>query len=315
MGKFNYNNFKKEIESYNNKQFKLLTKEHEMKKSSDYISILCKKCNNVIENTKKYYLLKSIKKGNCGCRYCSNRAVPKDIIEKRIKNLSNEYLFLENNITRSRQKILVEHKKCNHQFKTDLDTLERYYPCKKCSKILPLNDDAIINYVNSVDGYELYSLNNYKTVHSKIKIIHKDQNCKNPENFEMTINNFKNKGQRCPFCKMESSKGELSILQWLQDHNLSFKREFIFEDCKNKRALPFDFYVENKYLIEYDGEQHFKMRADSTPEHFKRQLENDKIKNEYCKKNNILLIRISYKEFNKINEILEKELNELISSH
>lgn len=34
----------------------------------------------------------------------------------------------------------------------------------------------------------------------------------------------------------------------------------------------------------------------------------DKIKDEYCKKNNIRLLRISYKEVNRIDEILKKFL-------
>lgn len=314
MPKFNYSNFKNEIEEFNNGQFKLLTKENEIKSSVEYINILCTKCNNVIENTKKYYLQKSIKKGNCGCRYCSGRAVPKSRMKERILSLESEYKFLEDNITKSRQKILVEHRVCGHQFKTDLDTLERFHPCRKCSKILPLQDSDIENFINSIDGYKLYSLNNYKNVHDKIFIMHTDENCKNPNKyFEMSINNFKNKGQRCPFCQ-EESKGELQIKKWLESHNLSFEREYIFDDCRNKRVLPFDFYVEDKYLIEYDGEQHFKKRNDSTEEHFQRQLMNDNIKNEYCKNKNIPLIRISYKEFNKINEILNEKLIELISS-
>ena len=38
----------------------------------------------------------------------------------------------------------------------------------------------------------------------------------------------------------------------------------------------------------------------------------DTIKTEYCKKNNIKLIRIPYWEINNIEEILNKEINKLI---
>ena len=41
---------------------------------------------------------------------------------------------------------------------------------------------------------------------------------------------------------------------------------------------------------------------------FKETQENDKIKNEYAKKHNWKLIRIPYWDFDKIEEILEKEL-------
>jgi len=37
-------------------------------------------------------------------------------------------------------------------------------------------------------------------------------------------------------------------------------------------------------------------------------FKDDEIKNKYCKNNNIKLIRISYKNFNKIDKILKNEL-------
>lgn len=70
-----------------------------------------------------------------------------------------------------------------------------------------------------------------------------------------------------------------------------------FDDCVHKRRLPFDFYLpEKRICIEYDGMQHEK-----PIEYFggKKGFENtkirDKIKNDYCKANNIKLIRVSYK--------------------
>ena len=77
--------------------------------------------------------------------------------------------------------------------------------------------------------------------------------------------------------------------------------------------MRFDFAIfsnEDKllFLLEYDGEQHYK-----EINFFRNSLENiqmrDKMKEEYCLKNNIKLIRISYKE--NINEKLEGIFNEL----
>ena len=73
----------------------------------------------------------------------------------------------------------------------------------------------------------------------------------------------------------------------------------------------FDFYIpKSNICIEYDGMQHYQ-----PIEHFggeERQKEDnirDNIKTEYCKNNNIKLIRISYLDFEKIEEILKQELN------
>lgn len=61
------------------------------------------------------------------------------------------------------------------------------------------------------------------------------------------------------------SAGEAKIKMLLTENNLSFKKEKIFLDCKyeNNQYPRFDFYVNNSYIIEYDGEQHFKSHSNS----------------------------------------------------
>jgi len=50
------------------------------------------------------------------------------------------------------------------------------------------------------------------------------------------------------------SKGNEKIAQILKQNNIKYETEKIFNSCKDKRSLPFDFYIDNRYLIEYDGE-------------------------------------------------------------
>lgn len=89
------------------------------------------------------------------------------------------------------------------------------------------------------------------------------------------------------------SKGNEKIKDILQKANINFEIEKKFETCKDKSYLPFDFYVDNKYLIEYDGIQHFEEGIfDYEYTHF-----HDLIKNQWCKDNNIPLIRIPYTHF------------------
>lgn len=54
------------------------------------------------------------------------------------------------------------------------------------------------------------------------------------------------------------SQGELKIHNILKNNNIFFEREKTFYDCKfnNNYLARFDFYVEDKYIIEYDGSQH-----------------------------------------------------------
>jgi len=79
-------------------------------------------------------------------------------------------------------------------------------------------------------------------------------------------------------------------------------------DCRNKKELPFDFYLPDYNLcIEYDGIFHYEDIFDK-PYDFKTGKKRDKIKTKYCKDNNINLLRIPYWEFDNIEEILRQTL-------
>ena len=65
----------------------------------------------------------------------------------------------------------------------------------------------------------------------------------------------------------------------------------------NKALFKFDFFVNNSYLIEYDGDIHFsdtKTRGWYSSDYQNQIQQFDQLKNEWCKNNNIPLIRIPY---------------------
>lgn len=117
-------------------------------------------------------------------------------------------------------------------------------------------------------------------------------------------------GHGCPRCN--SSKGEKMLEEVLKGKNIDFVKQKRFDDCKNKRSLPFDFYLpELNVCIEYDGIQHYEpVDFFGGMEIYKYTKENDNIKDGYCKENGIKLIRISYKNDNtdKIIECLDAQL-------
>lgn len=102
-------------------------------------------------------------------------------------------------------------------------------------------------------------------------------------------------------CGRNLSYGEENINKLLQQINLSFIRQYA--DIKLNQLYPtygrpmeYDFYVNNNYIIEYDGQQHFSYRNSGwdTKEHFEKTRKNDLIKNKYCFENSIPIIRIPY---------------------
>lgn len=102
------------------------------------------------------------------------------------------------------------------------------------------------------------------------------------------------------------SHGERKIEKILKENNITYIREYSPQDCifpnTNKRGR-FDFYLPDyACCIEYDGEQHFKEKS---AQYFFDNLDSiqqrDKIKNIYCEKNNIFLIRIPYTDYKDID--------------
>ena len=99
------------------------------------------------------------------------------------------------------------------------------------------------------------------------------------------------------------SRGEYKIKQLLEANNISFMQEQIFDDCINlntNKHFRFDFYVNNQYLIEFNGEQHYLDKE----EYFKSSLntikDRDEQKRKWAQQNNIPLIIIPYTQYNNL---------------
>jgi len=108
-------------------------------------------------------------------------------------------------------------------------------------------------------------------------------------------------------CGCVKSQGEQKIIDILKKYDIIYEKEKTFETCRYPETnflCRFDFYVNNKYLIEFDGEQHFKKskynNSWNTEQHLKETKMHDEYKNNWCKENNIPLIRIPYNHLNEL---------------
>jgi hypothetical protein len=172
--------------------------------------------------------------------------------------------------------------------------------CKGCfkDKITSSIDKFIIK-SNLIHNNKFnYSLVNYINAHTKVKII-----CKKHGIFEQTPNKHLC-GRGCPICN--ESKGEKEIKTFLINNNINYKTQKTFEKCFYKQKLKFDFYLPKYNIcIEYDGDQHYTMyRFEKDDSKLKIRKIRDKIKNKYCKENNIKLIRLNPTNIKKINNYL-----------
>ena len=94
------------------------------------------------------------------------------------------------------------------------------------------------------------------------------------------------------------SKGNVKIAEILDENGFDYEIEKKFASCVDKRYLPFDFYVDNKYLIEYDGKQHYDKNS---PFDYEYTHKHDLMKSKWCKENNIPLIRIPYTQYDDLS--------------
>lgn len=140
-------------------------------------------------------------------------------------------------------------------------------------------------------------------INTKTPILHK---CLRDENEWYISPSNALMGYGCPRC--HESKGERKIRLWLEKHNIDYNFQYPFENCRDNKPLPFDFYLPNYNMcIEYDGKQHFEpIEHFGGQEAFEITVKHDNIKNEYCKDNGILLLRIPY--FKNV----EEELNNFL---
>ena len=106
-------------------------------------------------------------------------------------------------------------------------------------------------------------------------------------------------------CGCLTSYGEFLIEKILKTNNISYIKQKTFTNCifpKSQKQAKFDFFVNDTYLIEFDGIQHFQTKNQGwdTEEKFKKTQEYDQFKNQWCKENDIPLIRIPYTKYDDL---------------
>jgi hypothetical protein len=112
------------------------------------------------------------------------------------------------------------------------------------------------------------------------------------------------------------SKGEILIKNWLKEHNIIYKSEYLVKFpfvVKKKPFVFIDFYLpEHNVFIEYNGKQHYEYVPyfHKSKEDFEKQRFRDNVVRDYCSQKEIILIEIPY--WLKNNEI-KNLLNDRIS--
>lgn len=107
-------------------------------------------------------------------------------------------------------------------------------------------------------------------------------------------------------CGCLLSKGEEKISKLLDENNIQYIKQKTFDNCrfpKTNAVAKFDFYVNNTYLIEFDGIQHYQYNNNgwNNEEKFKELKERDNFKTNWCRENHISIIRIPYTQYDNLS--------------
>ena len=122
-------------------------------------------------------------------------------------------------------------------------------------------------------------------------------------------------------CGCMKSKGEQYILKYLNENKYDYKKEYCFHNLKGENGLlRFDFAIFNndkiKYLIEFQGAQHFEPNHFlGGEEEFNQRVEYDKKKEQYCLDNNLLLLKICVPKGMRSEQVDYSEIEKIIKNY
>lgn len=269
-------------------------------RSLDKVIIICKN-HGEFQQTPQHHLRGS------GCPSCygnNNKNTEQFIIDaNKIHNFKYDYSKVKYKNTRD--KVIITCKIHGDFQQTPNAHLTAKSSCPRCCNNIKHTNESFIEKAISIHGNKYdYSKINYINNSIKLIII-----CPIHGEFSQSAKGHINSKNGCPKCK--TSKGELLIKSILEQNNIKFEEQKKFENCKNKRLLPFDFYLPNhNTLIEFDGEQHFKSVKSWGGKQGLTQIQlHDSIKNQFAIDNNIKLIRFKY---NDTIEFITETINNIL---
>lgn len=178
-------------------------------------------------------------------------------------------------------------------------------PCPKCRKYS--SEYILSRFIKKHNNKYDYSMFNYDinkhNTKSYIDII-----CPKHGIFNQRINHHI-RGTGCPVCK--ESIGEKLINEILIELNQEFDRQKTFDGCVSQNRLLFDFFIPiHNICIEFDGDQHIRpVKIFGGVDAFNKIKLRDKIKNDFCDKNKIILLRFNPRDK---KENIKKEISKLL---
>lgn len=132
------------------------------------------------------------------------------------------------------------------------------------------------------------------------------------QEFRTSFQNYMRVGiDRCRSCSQKESSGEVHVRHILERHGIAFEPEKRFDECKDKRALPFDFYLpEYNLCIEFDGQGHYGPKAYGETS-YQTRIKHDAMKDRFCSTHGVSLLRIPYYAAREAENMIISKISEI----
>ena len=272
------------------------------------LPITCNICTHSFEYQIKSHLYKD-------CFNCYLKSLTKEeVIQKFTDKYGDKYDYsqiTEQHITNNDLPIICNI--CSHKFTSTIYGHIRNKLCYNCERESVWTVERFIDKATSIHG-DQYDYSLVKPEHLKYtRTDHIPIICKKCNNkFTPTIEGHIYMETGCPRCWRcpggRSSKGELECERILKELNIDFQPQFIFDEYP-KKGYDFHFRCqEQDYLLEFDGMQHFnyvKLFHDGGRD-LKKQQDTDCFYSNYALSKGYQLIRIDYKQIDRIQHHLEQ---------
>lgn len=290
-------------ESFEDENYTLISDSSDYKRASTKLQVICPNGHGIDMTWNSFQRGVRCIKCDIENRSAKLRKSFSDVI-KCIEASGFEYLEGEYVNNLSKLKLRCSN---GHVFYSTYDKIQSTgRGCRQCSiksaaEKRRLSVEEVHKYINSLQYEWIDGV--YKNNESQLTIV-----CDKGHEFTNRLGNLKS-GQRCTKCRI--SKGESEVKRILEKYDITHIQHYKFDDCMFHKKLTFDFYLsEVNTIIEYDGIFHYQIiKYKGGLDAFVDGKIRDTVKNYYCEKNNITLIRIPYWEFNNIESILIERLN------
>lgn len=260
------------------------------------IAFRCKECNNTV-----YASPTNVLSGK-GCVYCRSEKSKKRYMNSHEKFVSdaavkNPNVTILGRYDGYKNSVKVLCNKHNRIYFPKAAVVLRGCGCEECLKEnISIKNRSTVDYFlekskKNSPHLEVVEPNKYVNARTMMKV-----RCKIHGNtFSAVAEHIADGMTNCPICAMSS--GEHCVALFLDGNGYEYKTQYIPEDGELGR-MRFDFYIPKiNTIVEYDGAQHFKPVGHwGGEEALARQKKSDQIKNDYCAKKGINLIRIPYTE-------------------